>query len=105
MSEVRAERFAEVGNLQNSIVGDDLVSGDLTLVPTHKIHRVTGTAAVTGITPPGDGFAGEIILLPVGVFTWTTATNIALAGTAVVGKALHMTYNPRLAKWYPSYVA
>jgi hypothetical protein len=44
-------------------------------------------------------------LIPTGVFTWTTAGNIALAGTAVVSKALTMTYDATTTKWYPSYIA
>lgn len=63
-----------------------------------------GTAAMTGITIPYAGFAGTIIILPGGAFTWTTATNIAVAGTAVANKAIHFTYNPVNNKWYPSYV-
>ena len=38
-----------------------------------------------------------------GIFTITTAGNIALAGTAVVGKALIMTYDNTTSKWYSSY--
>ena len=38
-----------------------------------------------------------------GIFTITTAGNIALASTAVVGKALIMTYDNTTSKWYPSY--
>jgi hypothetical protein len=42
-------------------------------------------------------------LIPTGIFTTTTAGNIALASTAVVNKALYMIYDPTTAKWYPSY--
>ena len=75
------------------------------LVPTSPITVVSGVNAITGITIPYDGFSGRITLLPTGTFTWTTATNIALAGTAVVGRALDFVYNPVTAKWYPSYIA
>ena len=47
---------------------------------------------------------GTITLIPTGAFTWTTAGNIAVAGTAVVSKALIMTYDYGTGKWYPSYV-
>ena len=33
----------------------------------------------------------------------TNAGNIAIATTAVVGKALTMTYDSTTTKWYPSY--
>jgi hypothetical protein len=72
---------------------------------TYPITRVSGTAAMVNITVPYPGFSGKITLLPTGVFTWTAAGNIALAGSAVVGKALDFTYDPVAAKWYPSYIA
>lgn len=98
------ERFAEVGNEQNGIVGAVIASAP-TIAPTHKMHIVSGVAAIVTITPPGDGFAGVVVLLPTGIFTWTAAGNIAVLGTAVVGKALEMWYNQATGKWYPSYVA
>ncbi len=64
----------------------------------------TGTAAMTGITVPYNGFQGKISIFPGGAFTWTTATNIAVAGTAVANRLLEFHYNPYSAKWYPSYV-
>lgn len=67
---------------------------------------VVGTvAAIVNITVPYPTFQGRITLLPTSAFTWTAAGNIALAGTAVVGKALDFIYNPITAKWYPSYIA
>lgn len=104
MAEVDPGRFGTLGSRTNYIVGIDIASA-ATITPDSKIHRVTGVVAIVNITVPGDGFAGEIILLPTAIFTWTAAGNIALAGTAVVGKALHMVYNPVTAKWYPSYIA
>ena len=47
---------------------------------------------------------GQITLVPTGVFTWTTGGNIALAGTAVVSKAITFTFDVTTTKWYPSYV-
>lgn len=73
--------------------------------PTYPITRTdSGTAAMTGITVPFDGFQGTITILPGGAFTWTAAGNIAVLGTAVLNRALHFTYDPIRAKWYPSYV-
>jgi hypothetical protein len=97
------ERFG-VGGLQNPITGPVIASA-ATIAPTYGQHVVSGTEAIVNITVPYDGFAGTIVLFPSGLFTWTAAGNIALLGSAVVGKALHMTYNPVTAKWYPSYVA
>ena len=76
------------------------------ITPTKEITYISGTAAIVTINsqPPLTAGNGTIILIPTGAFTWTTAGNIAIAGTAVVGKALHMTYVSGNAKWYPSYV-
>lgn len=79
------------------------VAGVITLPARYQ--RVTGALAVTGIALPFADFGGTISVFPTGAFTWTTATNIALAGTAVVGKQLDFTYFPPTGKWYPSYIA
>jgi hypothetical protein len=80
------------------------VASATTITPTGAIFHVTGTTAVVTINIPYTGFNGTITIIPDGIFTWTTAGNIALAGTAVVSKALTMTYDSTTAKWYPSYV-
>jgi hypothetical protein len=76
------------------------------ITPTKEITYISGTAAIDTINsqPPLTANNGTIILIPTGAFTWTTAGNIAIAGTAVVGRALHMTFVSGNAKWYPSYV-
>jgi hypothetical protein len=76
------------------------------ITPTKEITYISGTAAIDTINsqPPLTANNGTIILIPTGAFTWTTAGNIAIAGTAVVNRALHMTFVSGNAKWYPSYV-
>ena len=76
-----------------------------TITPTAQVHYVSGTTAVVTITAPSPISigGGTITLIPTGLFTTTTAGNIALATTAVVSKALHMTYDATAVKWYPSY--
>lgn len=96
------ERFSGYGGLQNKIVGAILASA-ATIAPTHKVHHISGTAAIATISVPWDGFQGEIILIPDAIFTWTAAGNIALAGTAVVNKAIIMTFDG--LKWIPSVIA
>lgn len=79
-----------------------------TLAPTVPVTFVSGTTAIVNITVPtriGRSGGGQITLLPTGIFTWTAAGNIALAGTAVVGKALTFNYDKGTAKWYPNYIA
>lgn len=81
---------------------------------TTPVTIVSGALAITGIAAPtnlanagagGSGYGARITFIPTGTFTWTTASNIALAGTAVVGKALDFTYDSVTNKWYPSYIA
>lgn len=96
-----------VGTGQNQPIGPDVpsVAGLLVLPANAPYFRVSGALAITGITIPFATFCGSIYIMPTGAFTWTTATNIALAGTAVVGKLLQFFYNPVTVKWYPSYIA
>jgi hypothetical protein len=60
-------------------------------------------AAMVNITPPYPTFCGEITIIPGAAFTWTAAGNIAVAGTAVVGKPVKFLYLPTTGKWYSSY--
>lgn len=99
-----SERF-EVGGLQNSVVGSDLASG-ATIAPTSLVHNVTGAAAIVNITPPWPGFGGIVWLVAQGIFTWTAAGNIGVAGTSTaVGRAVGFLYVPSAGKWYPTAVA
>ena len=98
------ERF-EVGGLSNSVMGGDQASG-ATIAPTALIQNVTGAAAIVNITPPWPTFAGVIYLVAQGIFTWTAAGNIAVAGTSTaVGRAVGFVYSPVAGKWYPLTVA
>jgi hypothetical protein len=82
------------------------IASATTIAPITPIVFISGTTAVVTITPavPISTGGGTITLIPTGIFTWTTAGNIALAGTAVVSRALTMTYDVTTTKWYPSYV-
>jgi hypothetical protein len=82
------------------------IASAATIAPTTQIAFVSGTAAVVTITAPAPISAGggTIILIPTGAFTWTAAGNIAVLGTAVVNRALSLTYDVTTTKWYPSYV-
>jgi hypothetical protein len=76
-----------------------------TITPSGPLFHVTGTAAITGFTLPIGFAGGSFTIIPDGVFTWTSAGNIALAGTAVVSKALTFQWDSNVGKWYPSYIA
>jgi len=81
------------------------IASATTIAPTTAFAFVSGTTAIATITPPVQvsSSGGQITLIPTGVFTTTTGGNIALASTAVVNKALIMTYDSGTSKWYPSY--
>jgi hypothetical protein len=82
------------------------IASAATVAPTKPITFISGTAAIVTITAPTPISAGggTIIFIPTGAFTWTTAGNIAVAGTAVVSRALSFTFDVTTTKWYPSYV-
>lgn len=99
------DNFTEPGSTLHNIVGPDLASA-ATIAPTHKIHRVTGTAAIVNITVPYVGFAGTIILIPTAIWTWTNAGNILVAGTTTAATSpVQFTYNPVTGKWSASRLA
>lgn len=66
-----------------------------------QIFHVSGTAAISTITPPLTSFIGSVTIIPDGAFTLTTSGNIGKASTAVVGQAMTLHYDG--VKWYPSY--
>ena len=76
-----------------------------TIAPTKYISLVSGTTTINTITAPSalSGSGGQITLIPTGLWSTSISGNIALATTAVVNKALIMTYNSGTALWYPSY--
>lgn len=76
-----------------------------TIAPIAGLFHVTGALAITGFTPipPGCERGCQFTIIPDGAFTTTNASNIAIASTAVVSKALTFTWEPVAAKWFPSY--
>jgi hypothetical protein len=84
-----------------------IIASAAAIAPVTPVAFVSGVAAIATITAPSpiNGGGGRITLIPTGLFTWTAVGNIALAGNAVVNKALDMTYDAVALKWYPSYIA
>jgi hypothetical protein len=79
-------------------------------LPSGPLFHVTGTNAITGWTAPVGCNATAVgacsfTVIPDAVFTWTSAGNIGLAGTAVVNKALTFIWDAKNSKWIPSYIA
>ena len=97
--------FAVLGITATTASASTIASAT-TIAPTGPTTFISGAAAVDTITPVTllTQGGGSITLIPTGAFTWTTAGNIAVAGTAVVNRALTMVYDSGTAKWYPSYV-
>lgn len=81
------------------------IASAATIAPVNPIVFVSGTAAIDTITAPTgiSATGGHITIIPTGLFSTTTAGNIALATAAVVGRAIIMTYDSATVKWYPSY--
>jgi hypothetical protein len=81
------------------------IASAATIAPTKPITFISGTTQINTITAPTGitTSGGQITLIPTGLFTTGTSGNIALATTAVVNRALIMTYDSGTAKWYPSY--
>jgi len=96
---------AVIGFSATDAVAPTVPSGS-TITPLKPIAFISGTTVVNTISVPSVMLltGGTITLIPTGIWTWTTAGNIALAGTSVVSKALIMTYDYGTGKWYPSYV-
>ena len=101
---------ASATSLVSGLIANTAVAGTIasaaTVAPTAPVTIISGTAAIVTITAPApiSATGGTITFIPTDAFTWTTAGNIAVAGTAVVSRALTLTYDATTVKWYPSYV-
>ena len=101
---------ASATSLVSGLIANTAVAGTIasaaTVAPTAPVTIISGTAAIVTITAPApiSATGGTITFIPTGAFTWTTAGNIAVAGTAVVSRALTLTFDATTTKWYPSYV-
>ena len=93
--------FALVGNTVNPLVGSPLASA-ATISPVRGIHHVTGTAAISNITIPWDGFSGTLFLIADGAWSLDTAGNINAALTASAGNIIALTFDPVANKFFPS---
>ena len=91
--------------LQARVGAAPTIASAATIAPTTQIAFVSGTTTIDTITAPSPISlgGGTITLIPTGIFTTSTAGNIALASVSIVSRALTMTYDVTTAKWYPSY--
>lgn len=80
------------------------IASATTIAPLNAVQFISGTTTIATITPPPSIVGGgQITLIPTGLWSTNTAGNIALATTAVVNKALILTWDQTTQKWYPSY--
>lgn len=80
------------------------VASAASIQPMTPVTFVSGTTTINTITVPPEVIGGgQITLIPTGLWSTGTSGNIALATTAVVSRALILTYDTATAKWYPSY--
>ena len=80
------------------------IASAATISPVTPVAFISGTTAInTIVVPPSFQGGGQITLIPTGLWTTGTSGNIALGSTAVVNKALILTWDAVTAKWYPSY--
>lgn len=78
------------------------IASAATIAPTYRYHVVSGTAAIVTITPPFPSFRGRITFIPTGIWTWTAAGNIFVAGTTTAGNGVPVDFDFDGNKWYPS---
>jgi len=94
----------------SNVIGTTAVANTLGItafvLSTPKAINFVGAGLIKTITVPTlfSTGGGEITLIPTAAFTWDATGNIAVAGTAVISRALTMTYDSFTAKFYPSYV-
>lgn len=93
-------------NIPRKTLGTAIASAT-TIAPVAGVTHITGTAAITTITPPTfcttAGQSCHLIFIPDGIYTTLTGGNIAIVSTAVVSKPMSFDYDPATALWYPSY--
>ena len=95
--------FMPPGGQFNPLVGQKITAA-ATIAPTKMIHHVTGTTAISTITPPSVDFNGPIYLIADSVFSWTSGGGNIAAGSAttvVASNAYGFIYDRVAGKWYP----
>ena len=102
-------RFSADGIASTGPLGTLQVAPTLTIT-SNNITPVTpiaflGAGLVKNLVVPAvfAGTGGSVTIIPTAAFTTDATGNIAIASTAVVGRAMIFTYDGGTSKWYPSY--
>lgn len=90
----------EKNGLRSQKSGAVLSISSNSITPTAPVHHV-GAGLIKNIVVPPSYLGGSIVLIPDAAFTTDATGNISIASTAVIGKALVMTWDG--TKWNPSY--
>ena len=82
------------------------VASATTITASGSVFHVTGTTATATITRATGFTQGKITVIADGIWTWTTAGNIAVAGTVTTaGSSVDFIYDAATSTWYPSRLA
>jgi hypothetical protein len=89
-----------------------VVSAAPTTTPSGPLFTMSGTAAIVNFATPL-GFnatasgGGCFTAIPTGIWTWTAAGNIAVAGTVTAGNSVPVTFcwNAATSKWIPNRIS
>lgn len=97
--------FGNPGNSGTPVTITKLVASTAGLItPSGPLFHVNGTSAITGFNIPTGCNATTVggcsfTIIPDAAFTWTTANNIAVAGTAVANLLITFTWDPANSKF------
>jgi hypothetical protein len=106
VTEADFNKFVSPGGQFKSLDGGTVASiAGTQTAPQALMTYLTGTNAIVSLSLPWPDFAGEIVVIPSAASTWTTAGNIAKAGTSTANRAISFFYYPPTGKWYPSVTA
>lgn len=92
-----------IGKIAVDGSGAPTIASANTIAPTTERFFVSGTTTIKTITPPSWIESNpQITVIPLGLFVTDATGNIALASTAVIGRAIIFTWDAGTALWYPN---
>lgn len=101
--------FGNPGNSDQPVSNTAAVASAAGLItPSGPLFHITGALAITGFNIPVGfnataGGGGSFCAIPDGLYTTTTANNIALASTGVINRPMCWSWDATNSKFVPSY--
>lgn len=84
-----------------SKMSESTVASDTSIIAATDVVLLTGTTQVETIQPRTGGFGQFLVLIPTaGSVVLGTSGNILIGITAVINRAVFMTYVKSTGKWY-----